>query len=196
MLRIILVNFLLLYSISSNAAVENWYTLWGLGYASNSYPKIIETNFSDIEKSSSSDRFSMGLDMFGFYVPTNNKAMLGFVISGTSDSADKAEGDSKVEYSITQVMYSCSGIKFFGKEIGDGLFLRADAGIVSLLETMEITGVGKHEGTASGFGARAGIGYAIPVSEESRVLLGIDVSRSQIKGDAFSSLRLMIAGLW
>ena len=87
-------------------------------------------------------------------------------------------------------------MKFFGKEIGDGLFLRGDLGIAKANLTVN-TFFGEYTAeTDTGVGYLLGVGYGIPVSEESRVLLSLNVSNKDIDGENWSAVTFNIGGLW
>lgn len=48
----------------------------------------------------------------------------------------------------------------------------------------------------TGLGFLLGAGYGIPVSEESRELLSINVSNKDIEGNTVSAVTFNIGGLW
>jgi hypothetical protein len=57
--------------------------------------------------------------------------------------------------------------------------------------------VGSYEdASGTGMGFLLGAGYAIPVSEESRVMLSFNVSNKDIDGENWSAASFNIGGLW
>jgi len=47
-----------------------------------------------------------------------------------------------------------------------------------------------------GFGYLLGIGYAFPVSNDSRILVGVNFSDKRIEGDSWKSTAFTVGGLW
>ena len=190
--KIILTVLMYLFSFNAQADVEDWYTYWGVGFAINSYPSEVQTNFDDLEGGS---RLSLGVDSFGFYWPLTNNDILGFVVSGSSDGVKGTviATNQNVEYKLSQFLYALSGMRFFGKEIGTGFFVRGDIGFTLTAEERTNFGI---EEERSGYGALGGVGYAIAVSNESRVLLGVTAGRNRLDGKSYDSIRLMVGGLW
>jgi len=188
----LLLIMLLLCPLQTFAAQEDWYTYWSFGFADNSYPGGLDSALDTIESWSGVDRMQGAMDIFGFYWPVQDKLNLGFVISGSWDRFETPLGDVQ----LNQNLYAASVMRFFGKEIGDGLFLRGDLGIAkATLETDTIFGSFDDE-SDTGLGFLLGIGYGIPVSEESRVLLSLNVSNKDIDGDSWSAVTFNIGGLW
>ena len=190
--NIVIIIFIYLLSFNVQAEVEDWYTYWGFGYAINSYPSEVQNNFDILENGS---RVTAGIDMLGFYWPLTNKDILGFVVSGSADVVEATfiPTNQNVKYTLNQFLLGLSGMRFFGKEIGTGFFVRADIGLASASEIRENFG---NEEESSGYGVLGGAGYAIAVSNESRVLLGFTAGRNRLDGKSYDSIRLIVGGLW
>jgi len=183
---------LLLCPLQTFAAQEDWYTYWSFGFANNSYPGNLGSVLDDLEALPGVDRTQGAMDIFGFYWPVQDKLNVGFVISGSWDAFQTPVGDMQ----LNQYLYAASAMKFFGKEIGDGLFLRGDLGIAKANLTVN-TFFGEYTAeTDTGVGYLLGVGYGIPVSEESRVLLSLNVSNKDIDGENWSAVTFNIGGLW
>jgi hypothetical protein len=183
---------LLFYPLQSFAAQEDWYTYWSFGFSNNEYPGWLDSSLDALESLPGVDRTQGAMDMFGFYWPLENKLNVGFVISGSWDAFETPLGD--LQYN--QYLYGASVMKFFGKEIGDGLFLRGDLGVAKATEHAD-TVFGSYEGASdTGLGYLLGVGYGIPVSEESRVLLSMNISNKDIDGENWSAVTFNIGGLW
>ena len=183
---------LLLCPLQAFAEEEDWYTYWSFGFSNNNYPGGLDSALDTLEAQPGVDRVEIAIDMFGFYWPLQDKMILGFVISGTGDAFTTPVGDMQVN----QYLYGASVMKFFGKEIGDGLFLRGDLGFAKAEITTD-TAYGTLTATSdTGMGFLLGVGYGIPVSEESRVLLSINFSNKDIEGDNWSAVTFNVGGLW
>ena len=188
----LLLVILLMCPLQTFAAQEDWYAYWSFGFANNSYPGDLDSVLDDLEALPGVDRTEGAMDMFGFYWPVQDKLNVGFVISGSFDAFETPVGDIQ----LNQYLYAASAMKFFGKEIGDGLFLRGDLGFAKASLDVD-TAFGSYDSTSdTGFGYLLGVGYGIPVSEDSRVLLSINVSNKDIEGDKLSAVTFNIGGLW
>jgi|GEM_PF-4341458 len=82
---------------------------------------------------------------------------------------------------------------FLGSEIGDGTFLRGDIGMSRGVITSDLGG---DSASKWGYGALAGVGYGIPVSKGTRILLSVDYSVRRIESETYTSGRLSVGGLW
>lgn len=187
---------LFLFSLNAQAQLESWYSYWGMGLSSNDYPSNVETIISRLENSPGGERSTIGIDALGFYVPVSNYSMLGVVASISRDFVETNDEGVKISYTLNQFLYGVSGKTFFGREIGDGFFLRGDLGFATARETEEVTGQPDSGGSASGFGALFGLGYGIPISPQCRILMGITVSQHRLDGESFRTMRAIIGGLW
>ena len=83
-------------------------------------------------------------------------------------------------------------MRFFGSEIGDGFFIRGDAGLAQIIVKDDFSTTTSDRG----FGYLVGVGYAIPVSDESRILVSVNFSDKRIEGDSWKSTTFMVGGLW
>ena len=177
------------------AAIENWYAYWSIGIASNEYPSnsdafVSEPFIDSIKSIPGVNRTESSIDMLGFYWPMNNNTMAGIVISGTGDRLQ----DSFDDYIQTnQYLYGLSGMKFFGREIGDGFFLRGDIGIARLKFDSNVF---YDESSDNGFGYLIGTGFGIPISDQTRILLSVSFSNKKVEGDNYRSTSINIGGLW
>lgn len=192
MIKRLLFALLLLSSLNTNAKEESWYTYWSIGLANNSYTDELDTVLDELESLPGVDRTEAAFDLLGFYWPVQPKTILGFVVSGSFDKFDTPIGDLQ----INQYLYAASAMHFFGRETGDGLFLRGDLGIAKASIDVNTTVVNAEETSDSGTGYLLGVGYGIPVSEESRILLSINISNKDIEGDDISVVTFNIGGLW
>ena len=185
MMKKLLLIALLLCPLQASAEEEEWYTYWSFGFSSNSHPGWVESGLNALEANPNAERVEIAIDMLGFYWPIEEKLILGFVISGTADAlANTIIGNVQVN----QYLYGASIMKFFGKETGDGLFLRGDLGFAKYSITNENAFGTFTQTSDTGSGLLLGIGYGIPVSEESRLLLSVNIHSNDIDGEDWSIL--------
>jgi len=109
---------------------EDWYTYWAIGSVSYGYPGNLSSELDSIEALPSVDRNKNSFDLFGFYWPQAENSLLGFVVSGSIDRFESLYS----ELQITQNLLGVSGMRFFGREIGDGFFIRGDAGLAQITD--------------------------------------------------------------
>lgn len=183
---------LLLCPLQAFADEEDWYTYWSFGFSSNDYPGWLDSTINALEAQPGVSRVEMAIDMLGFYWPLQDKLNLGFVISGTADSFVTPTGNMQVN----QYLYGASVMKFFGRETGDGLFLRGDLGFTKAVIITDTAFGSSTSASDMGTGFLLGVGYGIPVSEESRILLSVNISNKDIEGESWSSISFNIGGLW
>jgi hypothetical protein len=189
----------LLTSTVAQAEIESWYTFWGAGVSNISYSGERQ---AEINYLTQKDEGSTGIhaNAFGFYFPIDNNSMYGFVIDAatTSYSTDIYFIDS-ITYSDSMLAFSY--MNFYGSEIGDGLFYRADIGYNRAFRTIEYS-FNDNESSQDEyeFGTGASVllaaGYGIPVSEESRVLVSLEFRNSFVDNNEMQSIGLTVNGLW
>lgn len=177
------------------AEVESWYTYWSLGFADVDYPGNLNTVMEQVDALPGISRYTIGMDLFGFYWPlADQKTMMGFVVNVVSDTLDDETYNES--FSIDSYLYGFSTMKFFGSEIGDGFLLRGDIGL-TYAETSYTYGSTTYTDTSdTGLGYLVGVGYGIPVSGSSRVILGLNYSSRDIEGDNINNIVFTVGGLW
>lgn len=192
MLRALLCVLFLSLSFSINAKEESWYTYWSIGLSDNTYNDDLDNALRRLESMPGVSRTEGAFDILGFYWPLQPKTILGFIISGSFDSISTPAGS----FQLNQYLYAASVMHFFGKETGDGVFLRGDFGMAKASFEMDTTSGRSETISESGGGYLLGVGYGIPVSEESRVLLSLNLSNKSIEGEQISAASFNIGGLW
>ena len=180
----------LLFPLGASAEVEEWYTYWAIGAAEPEYPGIIDTGMDTLETIPGVDRTKTGYDLFGFYWPHNSHTMMGFVISGSSDRIEDSFGNY---IQVNQNLYGFSTMHFFGREIGDGFYVRGDIGLANASVDTNFLGTATSD---TGTGFLLGMGYALPVSEQSRILFGFSLANKSIESENYSTTTFTIGGLW
>ena len=76
----------------AESKLENWYTYWGIGAVSPSYPEDLENLLDLLEDFPGVTRIAASLDLFGFYWPIKDRYLLGGVIN---TFIDRFEVDSE-----------------------------------------------------------------------------------------------------
>ncbi len=184
------VSLALLTAGPAHAAPESWYTYWGVGWAGNSYPGEVE-ELLDLVEDAGFDKTAVGFDILGFYWPLPDRpgALLGFVMNGAGDRYDR--GRDWIQ--VTSALLGVSSMWFLGPEPGVGFFVRADLGL-AWLSLSDSTGYAEDSDT--GYGALLGVGYGIPVTEGTRILLNVNWAMKHAGGDDVRSLGLSVGGLF
>jgi hypothetical protein len=125
----------------------------------------------------------LSLQFLGFYWPigAQKKALLGFNVDA---SADAVFLDGQ-QWQLNQYIYSVSALYFPLGKIGDGLYLRADAGAAALI--MIVPGRGRVE-QSQGIGFLTGLGYMMPISDVIRPFVNLNYSLKSIgNGGAYTA---------
>ncbi|MBC8210614.1 MAG: hypothetical protein H8E21_06055 [Gammaproteobacteria bacterium] len=171
---------------------EDWYSYWSVGISDNTYPSGLQSTF-DLAEEIGFDRIELSIDAFGFYWPIGkDETINGFVVSGTNDTISF----NGSEFSLKTYLYSYSVMHYFGQEPGDGFYLRGDVGFTRGVATT-VTSSGTSSSTSDwGNGFLLGVGYGIPVSSGSRVILGFSYTSKTIEDEKYTATMFSIGGLW
>lgn len=191
--KFVIFTCLLLPLSSTQASLESWYFYLTVGGNSHSYKKPLNSlvdfasDFTDI------DTHKTSLDYLGIYMPVVDERTVVGVVMKLSDRRNEVDADNSYKARLSQSHYGASMMHFFGREIGDGFFLRGDAGVSSLV--FENTDQNQKE-QGTGAGILLGLGYGMPVSREGRVLLGYSLSFVELNGIEYGSSSLTFGALW
>lgn len=166
---------------------ESWYFMWGMGAALAEYPAADKAMIDSYSNSGS--RQGVNMDMLGFYWPVTNWMISGFIINAVGDSFRLDNGDT---FLSSRGILGASNLIFVSGEVGRGLFIRGDAGFGSFAERLN----GVDQKTGQGLGALGGIGWGFPVSDESRVLIGLNYSAIYARSALYTAPSLSVYGLW
>lgn len=183
------------------ASQEKWYSYWSIGISDNTYPSDLQSTF-DLAEDSELDRSEIAIDFVGFYWPIGNSNTIhGFVINGTSDTLSR--NGNEPELSFNTYLYSYSVMSYFGQEPGDGFYLRGDIGLAKGITTVDSSISSFSSDSDWGNGFLFGVGYGIPVSSGSRVIIGLNRTSKTIEDENYdnyyedySATMLSIGGLW
>ncbi|MEK6556495.1 MAG: hypothetical protein AABZ31_14700 [Bdellovibrionota bacterium] len=173
---------------------EDWYTLWGFGFTSTDYDEeAVNDIMDDADDEPGVDRSTANYDLFGFYWPmADKKTMHGFIINVVSDSLDGPGG----ELYITQTLYAYSIQRFYGANIGDGWFIRGDLGVARATIDVETYTYDDSDSGDFGLGILGGGGYALSLSQETRILFGAYVTSRKSGSDQATSASLNMGFLF
>jgi len=184
----IVICLIVLISITSGFAfnegdrkLEGWYHMFTLGTAPNS--TLNEFKYSDIQD------VAIEMDFLRFYFPVSSNLMIGAGING--NGIRLKDSDMQDNYYI----YSLSA-QYYMDQIGDGLFIRADYGATRAV----VTGGSTTMSTDWSTGFLVGIGYALPISQETSILLNVNYKELDIKvngiSSTFKTLGFSVGWLW
>lgn len=173
----------------SKNRLESWYTYWGIGYTGLSYPSELDQVLDLLKDLPGVTHTSLALDVLGFYWPKGERTILGAIVNGWSDRYD-------VEGSYVQIngyLYSFSMMYFLNNLIGQGLFVRGDAGFARMV----VQGSGL-DATSSdwGYGLLLGGGIGIPISSGTRLLIQVNYSFRKVEGETYGSMQISLGGLF
>lgn len=177
----------------AQAALESWYSYWGIGWTSNSYPDELPDVVNDFKDNPGTNTsYSACMDVFGTYWPLQNrKSIVGAVLN---IAADRYSLDGEW---LQQNFYllGLSAMHFFGPEIGAGFFLRADAGIAL---NYYYSSLDKSDSSKIGYGGLVGIGYGIPIYfyRQERILLNMNYTWRLVEEDDSTSLGISVGMLF
>lgn len=166
-------------TLASPSKNESWYFYAGLGWAGPSYPASLQESFDALNSQPGVSHFPLSMDLLGFYFPmtSDHRTALGPIVSGVGDRW--TIGTEWMQFN--QYTYGVSLLHFFGANMGDGFFLRADAGAARnvLMESSTFL-----EGIAVsdwGVGALLGAGYGWGINDQTRFLMNANYSYRSIQ---------------
>ncbi len=170
--------------------IEEWYTLWGLGFSGVKYPSDVQNSLDSLN---GLRHTTFNFDVLGFYWPWSNQhTMHGVIFNFVSDGYH----DSTGSLTISQNLFAYSIHHFFGENIGDGWYVRGDVGIAVYNITISDSSTTLTAQSENGFGILFGGGYAWPISSETRFLLGANVATRNVKESKISTLNLTAGWLF
>jgi hypothetical protein len=152
-------------SISRDSiTVRSRYSYWGVGYAHTEYSDAFKLAL-DMSQGDRS-RIAGTADALGFYWPIHhNRSLLGIIANGVVENNSGDGGYAN----IVQASIAISGIYFINETIGAGPFMRLDGGPTAIVTFNSTTEVINRN---IGIGVLAGLGYMIPVTDETSLAVG------------------------
>lgn len=176
--------------VSGEREIESWYTMWGLGTASMSYPDEIDEVLDFIDGLPGVDRTTITLDLLGIYFPTaGGSTLVGGIINGFGDRFEFG-GEW---FQLNGVTYSLSAVHFPQRTIGRGPFIRGDFGISRL--DVDSSDYGS-DSSDWGSGILFGGGLAYPITEGTSLALTVSYAVRRIDGDTAGTFSAALTGLF
>lgn len=167
---------------------ESWYTYWGGGYSSISYPSELQSFLDLINEQDGVSNISLHLDLLGFYWHLANKTIAGVVFNGVGDRYSK--DDDYIQ--INQYLYSASVMQYLGEDFGSGPFLRTDIGLAKMvLQSSE----GEDSSSDLGFGFLVGGGWSFDLGG-TRLLLNINYAYRGVEDETYNTIGFSVGGLF
>ena len=187
------------YQAHSNE-LETWYTYWGLGWSDVTYPPELEDVQNELAGLPGVSHLTIAIDAFGVYWPRGQSTLLGGIVNANGDSYEVDEILGEFKLQISNYLYALSAIHFLNHEIGRGMFVRGDLGLVRVLVDSDASLLGSRteESYTSDWGTGIGIGagYGIPVTSGTRVLINAYYSLRRVEGEGFQTIGLTLNGLF
>ena len=152
------------------------------------YPGGLRSTIDRLRNESETS-ISIGIDILGFYWPLENqRTLLGGIISAAAERYELGGSYLQLNY----YTYAFSAMHFLNNRIGDGFFIRADAG------PARAVGSSNNSTSASelGVGGMLGLGYGFVISPETRVLLNFNIAARRIEGFNYYAIGFTIGGLF
>lgn len=170
--------------------IENWYSYWGFGWADFSYPRELNTSINGA-KNAGLENVAVCLDLLGFYWPKGESTLMGAIFNG---AADKFE-EGSLNFQINSYQVSMSVLHFITREIGNGPFIRIDAGPSKIFLETNFTGENDYN-SEWGYGFLAGAGVGFPVASGTRITIGINYTVRRIEGENYKIMMASLGGLF
>ncbi len=170
---------------AGTTGVESWYLYFALGYGQPFYASGLQETVDQL--GSSSKRVGLSMELLGVYWPLrNDRTILGGSISAIADRFVV----HNTTIMIQQHLYSFSIMHFLNGVIGNGIFIRGDAGIAVL--DVDMGGREELNSRNAGVGCMVGGGYSFPVSRETRITTNLHYAIRVIKGESHGALSINI----
>lgn len=187
----------LFFSIYANAKAESWYMHYSFGAASDvKYGEEYQLVVDSFGENYDETKFVSDL---GLYFLSGKSVAWGFASHGVSHTFL----DPITEESINLItgMFGVSFMMFTGSEPGSGLFLRLDAGTGVLMRkeekiTTSMFDTPKLKETQNGTGGMIALGFGVPVSEETRILVSGAYTYVDVRSGPVSFPSFQIGFLW
>ncbi len=175
--------------VSTDKRRESWYTYWGLGISSITYPADIQAMLNYIKAQYGPSNYTLSLDLLGFYFHISPKTLAGFIINGVGDRYDYSTG---YFFQINQYIYGLSFIRFLNRHFGNGLFLRSDIGLAKYVYQSNIDG---NYVSDNGVGGILGGGYSVDLGG-TRILFNLNYGYRRIQQKESGILSFSLGGLF
>ncbi len=172
------------YTVSKQKTmIESWYLTLGLGYSVISYPSWLQNGVDELVKISGTSHLPLNINLGVYWPSSNDKNLFGVCITGDGDRFEN--GNNSMQ--INTYLIGGSMIHHLSSYIGDAFYVRGDAGIAYAAIVEDF---GSGASSDIGFGLRIGLGYAIPVSMETRIQIDAGYTYRNIESDDYGSFSI------
>lgn len=152
---------------------ESWYWQFGFGGGTINYDNDTKKVLEDLDLDGGT-KINFNL---GFYWPlSGHRTMLGVATTAVNHANKK--GDADISFMQSSLCFSMQ--HFLMSNIGDGLFLRGDLGFGRFTTTAESGSTTISDSSESGLAFLVGTGYSIPLSDETRLPIGVSYFRLNV----------------
>jgi len=173
----------------SRTGIESWYIHFALGYGKAYYPDPLQQILDQLSSIPDVSHISLSIEIPSVYWPlSNNRTLLGGSFNGTGDRYELSGNSMQINH----YLLSFSALHFLTREAGDGLFIRGDIGIAWLNVQ---SSPGGSSSSDAGFGLLIGGGYAIPVSDETRITLNLNYGARWVESESYGVLSITVGVL-
>jgi len=172
----------------AESTTESWYTYWGIGYASVSYPPELQVLIDLLNEQEGVSNMPLSLDILGFYWHLTPKTIGGVIVNGVADRFNVNENYIQINH----YLFGASVMHYLGHNFGSGIFIRADAGLAKLIVSSSGGGSSRSE---NGFGLLAGGGWSFDLGG-TRLLLNVNYAYRGVEDEAYKTLSFSIGGLF
>lgn len=165
---------------------EDWYWGFAFGAGSIKYAGADNAAIADFLKSSGNvDHTTFYFDLRFLWPIANRQTALGVSLGGVVDHFEnKYNSTAKIDATYSIVAFSAQ--HYLTGNIGDGFFLSGDVGVITAKFESAAGGLSSSE-SSNGLGLRAGVGYSILLSNETRLPLQIQYQRASVSDDNSAS---------
>ncbi len=194
---------------------EPWYIYTSIGLAPIQYASSINQSIESFTGNSSMNNLGISLEAFGAYFPLKNKktvlgGVLGLVYENYKTQGQFNESPTTVinqwaDLKFWQYSITASAMHFYGRNVGDGFFIRGDLGISAFQGTLNVsytTNGGDLQGENQDFSYKwgpsflLGGGYSWPISLSERMMASLYFSsKSSYSNGTLTTNNMIIAGL-
>lgn len=179
---------------AADSKMERGYALWTIGYGQNGYPLDLQEALDELSYESNVGHYAISTDVLGLYIPLGEQTLVGIITNANYDVYTLENFDSEVD--VYNYISGASFIHFPNAKIGDGGFIRVDAGMAFV--TARVISEDEENYTESdiGIGVLAGGGWAYPIREGTRFMAGLNFAIRRVEKSYFTSLGVNIGALF
>ena len=138
--------------------------------------------------------YPISTDVLGLYIPLGEQTLIGIVTNANYDVYTLEDFDGEVD--VYNYISGASFIHFPNAKIGDGGFIRVDAGMAFVTAKVISEDEENYAESDIGIGVLAGGGWAYPIREGTRFMAGLNFAIRRVEKSYFTSLGINIGALF